>query len=94
MADACKENPMKGIPLETDFRTFLLSLFSSGLVHLGETPDPSTGKVEFSPMLAKHTIDILALLKQKFEKGLTEDEQKLLCDGLYQLRMTYVNKVK
>lgn len=94
MADACKKNPMKGIPLETDFRTFFLSLFSSGLVHLGETPDPTTGQIKLNPALAKQTIDIVALLKQKFEQGLTEDERKLLCEGLYRLRMTYVNKVK
>jgi hypothetical protein len=91
MADACRENPMKGIPLDINFKTFILSLSSSALVHLGEAPDPSTGEIGKAPHLAKHTIDILALLKEKFDKGLTEEEQKLLCDLLYNLRMKYVN---
>jgi len=91
MADACRENPMKGIPLDINFKTFILSLSSSALVHLGEAPDPSTGEVNAAPHLAKHTIDILALLKQKFDEGLAEEEHKLLCDLLYNLRMKYVN---
>jgi hypothetical protein len=90
MADACKDNPMKGIPLDINFKTFILSLSSSALVHLGEAPDPTTGETAAAPHLAKHTIDILALLKQKFENGLEEEEHKLLCDLLYNLRMKYV----
>lgn len=86
---------MHGIPLsELSFTSFLLSFSSSALMHLGETPDPDTGKVEFRPHLAKHTIDILGMLQKKIEEGLDADEKKLLCDLLYDLRMKYVNKVK
>lgn len=87
----CGENVM-GLP-EIDFTTFVLSLSSSALVHLGEAPDPSTGKVDFQPHLAKQVIDILGMLKQKAEKGLTEEEQQLMCEMLTTLRMKYVNKV-
>ncbi|WP_147820222.1 DUF1844 domain-containing protein [Salidesulfovibrio onnuriiensis] len=92
MAD-CKENPMKDMPLpEMSFSTFIYSLSSSAMVALGEAPDPSSGKIEFQPHLAKHTIDVLGMLQQKFEKGLDDNESKLLCDLLYSLRMSYVNK--
>ncbi len=95
MADhTCKENPMKGIPLDINFTTFIYSLSSSAMVALGEAADPTTGKVEFQQDLAKNTIDVLGMLKDKFDKGLTDDEQKLLCDLVYNLRMSYVNKTK
>ena len=95
MADkTCKENPMQGVPLDINFSTFIYSLSSSAMVALGEAADPSTGQVEFQPQMAKHTIDVLGMLKEKFETGLDEEEQKLLCDIVYNLRMTYVNKSK
>ncbi len=91
---SCKDF-LKGMPLpEIDFRTFLMSLSSSALVALGETEDPSTGRTEFMPHIAKHTIDIIAMLQQKFQNGLDADESRLLCEMLYNLRMKYVNKVK
>lgn len=93
MTDTCKENPMKGMSLpEMSFSTFIYSLSSSAMVALGEAPDPGTGKTEFQPHLAKHTIDILGMLQNKFENGLEQEERKLLCDLLYNLRMSYVNK--
>ncbi|OIQ52228.1 hypothetical protein BerOc1_00702 [Pseudodesulfovibrio hydrargyri] len=90
----CRENPMKGIPLGINFTTFIYSLSSSAMVALGEAADPGTGKVSFNKDLAKHTIDVLGMLKQKFDNGLEEDEKKLLCDLVYNLRMAYVNKTK
>ncbi|WP_243547260.1 DUF1844 domain-containing protein [Pseudodesulfovibrio tunisiensis] len=88
----CNENPMKGMPLDINFTTFIYSLSSSVMVALGEVPDPTTGKTEFQPGVAKHTIDVLAMLQDKFENGLADDEKKLMCDILYNLRMSYVKK--
>jgi hypothetical protein len=87
----CGEHLM-GLP-EIDFSTFVLSLSSSALVHLGEAPDPSSGEVDYQPHLAKQVVDILGMLQQKTEKGLSDEEKKLLCEMLYTLRMKYVNKV-
>lgn len=96
MADdkKCSENPMKGIPLDINFTTFIYSLSSSAMVALGEAADPTTGEVSFQPQMAKHTIDVLGVLKNKFENGLDDEEKKLLCDIVYNLRMAYVNKTK
>lgn len=96
MADdkTCKDNPMQGVPLDINFTTFIYSLSSSAMVALGEAADPTTGQTQFQPQLAKHTIDVLGMLKEKFENGLDEEEQKLLCDIVYNMRMTYVNKTK
>lgn len=86
----CGEHLM-GLP-EIDFSTFVLSLSSSAMVHLGEAPDPSTGQTDYQPHLAKQVIDILGMLQLKTEKGLDDEERKLLCEMLYALRMKYVGK--
>ena len=44
------------------FSTFILSLNTAALVHLGEIPDPITNKKQINLTLAKQTIDTLALL--------------------------------
>lgn len=74
------------------FTTFVLSLASSALVHLGEVPDPATGKHMEDIALAKHSIDILNMLQDKIRTGLDKDEARLLEGLLYELRMKYVVK--
>ncbi|PTN32738.1 DUF1844 domain-containing protein [Desulfonatronum sp. SC1] len=74
------------------FPTFVLSLSSSALVHLGEVPDPETGKTSENIEIAKHTIDILAMLEEKTKGNLDAEESKLLKDMLFELRMHYVRK--
>ena len=74
------------------FSTFVLSLASSALVHLGEVPDPSTNRTSEDIALAKHSIDILTMLQDKIANGLDQDETRLLDGLLYELRMKYVGK--
>lgn len=74
-----------------DFSTFILSLSTSALYHLGLVEDPQTGqKGEPDLPLASQTIDTLALLEEKTRGNLDEDEVKLLQSLLYELRMRYV----
>lgn len=75
---------------QVTFSTFILSLSSSALVHLGEVPEPETGQIQENLPLAKHTIDILAMLKEKTNTCLDADETQLLDGILYELRMKYV----
>ncbi|MDR2892111.1 MAG: DUF1844 domain-containing protein [Deltaproteobacteria bacterium] len=77
---------------KVDFSTFLLSLASSALVHLGEVPNPETGKADVNPQLAKHTIDIINMLQDKIQNGLNAEEARLIEGVLYELRMKYVLK--
>ena len=79
---------------EVSFSTFVLSLSSSALLHLGEIPEPSTGAKNEDLPLAKQTIDILGMLSEKTMGNLTEDEKNLLSNILYDLRMCYVKKSK
>jgi Domain of unknown function (DUF1844) len=73
-----------------DFATFVLSLSHSALVHLGDAPDPSGGPAGPDVTMAKQTIDLLALLQEKTEGNLTGEEERLLDQVLYDLRMRYV----
>lgn len=73
-----------------DFSTFILSLSSSVLMNLGVVENPMTKKREREPAVAKQTIDLIALLKEKTRGNLTENEAKLLEDVLQELKLWYV----
>lgn len=73
-----------------DFNTFVLSLSTSALMNMGEVTDPETGKTGRHLALARQTIDLIALLEEKTKGNLTGEEERLLSQVLYDLRMRYV----
>ena len=75
-----------------DFPSYVLSYYTQGLVLLGEVPNPYSGKKEEDVDAAKHIVDILTLLKEKTKGNLSEDEDKLLENVLYELRMKFMAK--
>ncbi|MBW1771640.1 MAG: DUF1844 domain-containing protein [Deltaproteobacteria bacterium] len=75
---------------EVNFSSLILSLSSSALLHIGEIADPYTGEKKKDLALAKHSIDTIALLKEKTEGNLSEEEQKLLESVLTDLRWRYI----
>ncbi|MGA8180485.1 MAG: DUF1844 domain-containing protein [Desulfobacterales bacterium] len=75
-----------------NFATFIFSLNHSVLVHLGAVEDPMTGKKERNLSLAKQTIDILGMLEEKTRGNLNKDEEKMLKNMLYDLRMIYIKE--
>jgi hypothetical protein len=77
---------------EVNFATFVFSLSSSAILHFGEIPDPTTGTKKKNLPLAKQTIDILAMLEEKTQGNLADDESQLLKNILYDLRMRYVRE--
>jgi hypothetical protein len=77
---------------EVSFSTFILSLNASALVHLGILEDPGTGQKTKNLALGKQTIDILALLEEKTRGNLTAEEDGLLKNLLYDLRLVYVRE--
>lgn len=87
-AAAKQKNEMPAI----NFSTFVFSLNSSALVHLGAIADPITGNTRKELTIAKQTIDILAMLEEKTKGNLTEDESKLLSHILHDLRIQFVKE--
>lgn len=79
---------------EIDFSSFVFSLSTSALLHLGEMPDPVTRKTEKDLPLAKQTIDILGMLEEKTRGNLSVDEAKLLENLLADLRWRYVREAE
>ncbi len=77
-----------------DFSTFVLSLGSSALIHLGQVEDPGEGGRHRDLPMAKHTIDLLSLLREKTKNNLSQEEDELLESLLYDLRLRYVEVVK
>jgi hypothetical protein len=77
---------------EVNFSTFVFSLSSSALLHFGEVPDPATGSKKKNLPMAKHTIDILGMFEEKTKGNLTDDEEQLLKNILYDLRMRFVKE--
>jgi hypothetical protein len=93
---ACPEGQVKRdgkcVMPEVTFTAFVMSLNTSALFHLGEISDPATGKKQQDLVLVKHTIDTLQLLEEKTKGNLTDEEQDLLRNALYDLKMRYVAK--
>ncbi len=77
---------------EVSFATFVLSLNSEALLHLGMIANPTTGKQEKNLPLAKYTIDTLGMLEEKTRGNLSDDEAAMLKNILFDLRMIYVRE--
>ena len=77
-----------------NFSTFIISLSTQALMHLGEMINPVTGKVEKDVAVAKQTIDIIGMLGEKSKGNLDETEEQLVQEVLYNLRMKYVEAVR
>jgi hypothetical protein len=78
---------------DVSFSTFVFSLNTSALVHLGEIPEFGSGEIKKDLTLAKHTIDTLAMLQKKTVGNLAEDEKGFLEHILFDLRMRYVKVI-
>jgi hypothetical protein len=89
-ADAAGANALP----EIDFSTFVISLSTQALMHLGEIANPVSGKIEADISVAKQMIDILGMLKDKSRGNLNSNEDQLLEGILFDLRMKYVEAVK
>ena len=72
------------------FSSFVISLGSSSLMLMGEQLDPHQATRPVNLPQAKEIIDLLSVLEAKTKGNLTPDEQTVLRDMLYALRMKYV----
>ena len=91
-SDAKKDEKQDFTLPEINFPTFIFSLNSSALVHLGIIEDPATGQSSKNLPMAKQTIDILGMIEEKTQGNLTNDEASMLKHILYELRMLYVKE--
>ena len=84
------EEPAMGPLPEVNFNSLIFSLSSSVLLHLGEIEDPQTGEKRKDLAIAKHSIDTIAMLKEKTQGNLDDEEAKFIENILTDLRWRYV----
>ena len=77
---------------DIDFNTLVLSLSTSALMHLGKLPSGEQSPVNLAH--AKQSIDCIALLEEKTRGNLTGEEERLLSEVLYDLRLRFVAATK
>ncbi len=83
-----------GAAHEMNFSTFVLSLSTQVLAHLGEIPHPGEERIAVELGAAKQLIDILGILEQKTAGNLDKSEAALLEHILFDLRLRYVDQVR
>ena len=79
------------------FATFVLSLSTSVLLHLGvvtEQGEQAAERPEPNLPLARHSIEILEMLRDKTQGNRDADEDRLLSEILHDLHMRYVEAKK
>jgi hypothetical protein len=77
---------------DVTFSSFVLSLSTTVMYHLGDFPDPATKKANKNLAAAKQTIDMLTMIKDKTVGNLDTNEKQLLEGMLYELMIRYVKE--
>ncbi len=87
--------PAKGQPAPpVNFLSFIYSMATSALMYLGEPIGQGTGEQGPNLVHAQEIIDILTMLEAKTKGNLTGEEETLLEEMLYTLRIKFVEKAK
>ena len=84
-------DPHQDLGIPVTFSSFVISLGSSSLMLMGEQLDPQQPPMPANLPQAKDIIDLLTVLEEKTTGNLTTEEQAVLRDMLYALRMKYVS---
>lgn len=82
----------KFVAPEADFTFFVTTLALQATIALGQIANPATNKKEEDRTQAKFIIDTLGMLKDKTSGNLSAEEDKVLDNVLYELRMQYVSQ--
>ncbi len=91
MQDAADNAPADEMQMPpASMPVLITTLATQALSNLGQIPDPIEGKPVIRKSLAKHFIDTLAMLEEKTQGNLNEEETEMLGGTLHQLRMICV----
>jgi hypothetical protein len=72
------------------FSTFILGLASTAVIHLGAAPHPESGARAIDLNLARQSLDLLDLLREKTRGNLSAEEEQLFASLLTDLRLRWV----
>ncbi|MGD9015690.1 MAG: DUF1844 domain-containing protein [Candidatus Omnitrophota bacterium] len=88
------QKEQESVPQEASFSFFVSTLALQTSIFLGQIPNPATNKKEKNLPQAKFIIDTLGMLQEKTKNNLNQEENNLLENVLYELRMQYVARNK
>ncbi|MGA1868629.1 MAG: DUF1844 domain-containing protein [bacterium] len=81
----------KTTPLqEPTLLSLIFSINANAYMHM-EPPEEAGKKAEVNLPMAKHYIDLIAMLEEKTKGNRTDEETKIIQEILYALRMHYVS---
>jgi hypothetical protein len=83
---AAAEQPLP----DASFAELLNMLVMQAMAGFGAMATPDGQRIPPNMGIAKHFVDMLQVLSDKTQGNLTEEEQKILDQVLYELRMRYV----
>lgn len=79
---------------EPEFNVFITSLGMQAMIFMGEMPNPVTNETKVELDRARYLIETITMIGNKTKGNLTPEEQKLMDDILYGLRLKYAEMVK
>jgi len=82
-------NPAAGPTPAVSFEHVIQSIYLSAIVALGAATEPGQ-KPRIDILGARQSIDMLAVLQEKTKGNLTEKEQRLLQNALFEVRMMFL----
>lgn len=75
---------------QAEFISLVLMFRTSGLMGLGEIPDPVNQGEKIDLTQVQQSISFLEMIEQKTRGNLASMEEQILKDTLYELRMKYL----
>lgn len=79
---------------QINFLNYISSLAFQAMIFMGFIMNPMTNQIDKNLEQAKFIIDTLAMLKEKTQGNLTDQEDKMLSNTVYELQLNYVDVVK
>ncbi len=76
-------------PMEVNFMNYITSMGDQTMIFLGEIPHPMSNQIEKNLDQAKFLIDTLAMIKEKTQGNLNEQEENLMSASVYELQMKF-----
>jgi hypothetical protein len=76
------------------FSIFLSSMGMQATIAMGQLENPLTGKSEVNFDQARFLIDTLGIIQEKTKNNLSAEEERLLKEYLFNLRMMYMEAKK
>lgn len=76
-----------------DFSSFIFSISTTVLMDLGEIEHPIDKEKKVNIKMAKHSIDVLDMIKEKTKGNLSEQEGALIDNIVTDLKLRYCDKI-